>query len=56
MLHYKITVKETNGQVCHPEFRGNKTRREIIEFFGLEEPDVEWYKIEVLHDDETNNE
>lgn len=51
MKHYKITVKEKNGQVCHPEFKGNKTRREIIEFFGLEEPDVEWYTIEEVKTD-----
>lgn len=44
--HFKIRAKErTTGQIVTPEYIGYKTRDEIIEFFGLEEPDIEWYEI-----------
>lgn len=45
--HFKITAKErSTGHIVTPEFIGNKTRKQVIEFFGLREPDIEWYKIE----------
>lgn len=44
--HFKIRAKErTTGQIVTPEYIGFKTDTEIIEFFGLEEPDIEWYEI-----------
>lgn len=44
--HFKIRAKErTTGQIVTPEFVGYKTCNEVIEFFGLEEPDIEWYEI-----------
>jgi hypothetical protein len=44
--HFKIRAKvRTTGQVVTPEYSGYKTRGEIIEFFGLEESDIEWYEI-----------
>lgn len=44
--HFKIRAKErTTGQIVTPEYIGFKTDSEIIEFFGLEEPDIEWYEI-----------
>lgn len=44
--HFKIRAKErTTGQIVTPEFIGNKTQAEVIEFFCLEEPDIEWYEI-----------
>lgn len=44
--HFKIRARErTTGQIVTPEYIGYKTRDEIIEFFGLEEPDIEWYEI-----------
>ena len=44
--HFKIRAKErTTGQIVTPEYSGFKTETEIIEFFGLEEPDIEWYEI-----------
>ncbi len=44
--HFKIRAKErTTGQIVTPEYIGFKTETEIIEFFGLEEPDIEWYEI-----------
>lgn len=47
--HFKIRCKErTTGQILTPEYTGYKNREQIIEFFGLEEPDIEWYEIEEI--------
>lgn len=44
--HYRIRARErTTGRIVTPEYIGSKTRAEVIEFFGLEEPDIEWYEI-----------
>lgn len=44
--HFKIRAKErASGQIVTPEFIGYKTQAEVIEFFGLEDPDIEWYEI-----------
>ena len=52
MKHFKITVKETNGYIVTPEYMGDDDVDEefLIKFFGLEEPDVVWYKIEEVDD------
>ncbi|WP_289756439.1 MULTISPECIES: hypothetical protein [Muribaculaceae] len=45
--HWKIKLKErTTGQILTPEDIGYKDREKVIEFFGLENQDVEWYEIE----------
>ncbi len=45
--HWKIRLKErTTGHILTPEYIGYHNREEVIEFFGLENPDVEWYEIE----------
>ncbi|WP_217938936.1 MULTISPECIES: hypothetical protein [Muribaculaceae] len=45
--HWKIKLKErTTGQILTPEYIGYKDREKVIEFFGLENQDVEWYEIE----------
>lgn len=47
MKKYKISYKEAGKEhvgTCYDI--GERSRLEVIEFFGLEEPDVEWYKIE----------
>lgn len=47
--HWKIRLKErTTGHICTPEHIGNLDRAGIIKFFGLDEPDIEWYEIEEL--------
>ena len=53
--HFKIWAKErTTGQIITPEYVGYKSRTEVIEFFGLEEPYIEWYEIaEVTNEDIT---
>lgn len=44
--HFKIRAKErTSGQIVTPEFIGYKTQAEVIKFFSLEDPDIEWYEI-----------
>ena len=45
-IHYRIRAKEgTTGRIVTPEYIGSKTRAQVIEFFGLEEPDIEWFEI-----------
>ena len=44
--HFKITVKEVG--VVNPvetEYHGYIDRKGLIDFFGLNNSDVEWYKI-----------
>lgn len=44
--HFKITVKEV-GVVnsVETEYHGNIDRKGLIDFFGLNNSNVEWYKI-----------
>ena len=42
----------SRGKVCHTYYCGNKTRAEIIEFFGLNQPDCYWFKLEFIKDPE----
>lgn len=48
MVTYKATIKEVGREtLLTPTYTGeNVTREFLIKFWGLEEPDVEWYKIE----------
>lgn len=47
MATYNITVKEVgNPRLLHPSYTGDVDEQFIIQFFGLKDPDVEWYKIE----------
>lgn len=48
MKKYKIYYKEVGREPRHTTHEGLKTPEELVEFFGLNEPDVEWYKIEEL--------
>lgn len=51
MKKYNVIFKEVGkdrvGQTSHT---GNLTREEVIEFFGLDKPDVEWYDIEEINE------
>lgn len=41
-VHYIIHIKEKgNPHTLTTEYIGNKTKREIIDFYGLEQPDIE---------------
>ena len=45
---YNITIKEYGrSKPLHTAHIGREmTEQELIDFYGLAEPDVEWYKIE----------
>ena len=52
---YKVTVKEVGRMApLTTEYVGSKDRQEVIEFFGLDKPDVEWYELEEKPCQETN--
>ena len=44
--HWKVTLKEKRGSILTPELIGPYSYKDVIEFFGLKNDDVEWYKIE----------
>lgn len=53
MKTWKAKIKERgNSHILTPEYSwfdsGGKTRQEIIEFWGLENDDVEWYELELV--------
>ena len=44
--HYRADIKEKgNDTILHPEHLGYKTRKELEEFWGVHNDDVEWFKI-----------
>lgn len=52
MRKWKITYIDTksNGQKRTTYYTGDCTVEFLIDFFGLEEPDVLWYEIELDSD------
>lgn len=49
MKHWKITIKEIGRpKPIVTEHHGNLDKQGLIDFFGLTESDVEWYKIEEI--------
>lgn len=50
MKKYRITYKEVGKPKPDTTYyTGNKTEAQVIEFFGLDEPEVEWYKVELIN-------
>lgn len=48
MATFNVTIKEKdNPNLLHPSYTGDVDIKFIKEFFGLNEPDVEWYDIVV---------
>ena len=46
--HYIVRIKERGrNHFIETEYIGNKTKREIIEFYGLENDDVAEYTIQI---------
>lgn len=46
--HYIVRIKERGSDhFIESEFIGNKTKRELIEFYGLENDDVAEYTIQI---------
>lgn len=55
MKTWKATIKEKgNEHLLTPTYSffncGEKSRKDMIEFWGLENPDVEWYELELVED------
>ena len=47
MRHWKCTIKEVgNNHLLTPELTGDYDEKYCVKFWGLNEPDVEWYKLE----------
>ena len=50
--HWRVTIKERF--MINPlttELHGNYDEQDVVEFYGLKQPDVEWYKMEELKDE-----
>ena len=46
---WKVTIKERAMQhTITSELHGPYNREDVIKHYGLDEPDVEWYKIEEI--------
>ena len=52
VLEYKrwqVTIKEKgNDNLLTPKLFGYYEREDVIKWFGLNDPEIEWYKIELL--------
>lgn len=49
MKTWKATIKEVgNDHLLTPTYCGDVDRKFLIDFWGLKNPDVEWYRIEEL--------
>lgn len=47
--YWKVTIKEVgNDTPLVTNYYGYADEKKLVEFFGLKEPDVEWYKLEEL--------
>ena len=59
MRHWKVEIKEVgNDHPVKSEYIGDEHFDEIhcVEFWGLKNPDVEWYKLEEVKDPESADE
>lgn len=43
--HWYVELKEVGHGVLTTEYVGDKSREDVIKWFGLDQPDVEWYKL-----------
>lgn len=44
--NWKVDIKEMHSdKVLHTDLKGCYNINDVIEFFGLNEPDIEWYTI-----------
>lgn len=47
MKKFIIRIKEKgNYHIITTSHTGDRSRESVVNFFGLEDPDVEWYEIE----------
>lgn len=54
METWAATIKEVSSEhLLTPTYTGeNVTKKFLVDFWGLENPDVEWYKIERVEENE----
>ena len=55
MITWKAKIKERdNEHILTPTYLcdDNVTEKDMIDFWGLDNPDVEWYKLEKIDDNE----
>ncbi|MCM1075957.1 MAG: hypothetical protein NC411_01190 [Bacteroides sp.] len=46
MRHFIVQIREVGrSHIIESEYKGEIDRKGIIEFYGLKQPDVEWYNI-----------
>lgn len=45
-MKYKVTFKEVGRSECVRHYSGNVSESTIITMYGLNEPDIEYFKIE----------
>ena len=52
MTKWKITYidSKSRGKKLTTYYTGNFSRYQIIEFFGLNQPDCYWFKLEIVKD------
>ena len=49
--HWRVTINEKEMKLpITTELHGNYDEKDVVEFYGLNQPDVEWYKMENLND------
>lgn len=49
--HWKVTIKEVAMKhSITTELHGYYDEDDVVDFYGLNQPDVEWYKMEEIHD------
>ena len=51
MCKYKVSYVDTksHGKVNVTYFEGNACESEVIQFFGLKNSDVLWYRVEMMY-------
>lgn len=55
--YWKVEAKEKySDMILHPELHGYYDRNDVIEFFGLNEPDIEWYNITEYNNEDNGRE
>ena len=51
MKHWEAKIKEKgNSHILRPSYYGDVDKEYLIKFWGLNEPDVEWYELNLIED------
>lgn len=51
MKKYRITYKEVGRpSPGYTYYTGDKSKKEIVSFFGLDKSDIEWYIVELINE------